>query len=61
MTDAGAGAPPAAGAEPVFGDGARLAVGFSRALRHNGLRVPPSATLSFAQSLALVGVDRPAQ
>ena len=38
------------------GDGERLAVGFSRVLRGAGLRVPPSATISFAEALALVGV-----
>lgn len=67
MTDAGPpvaapAGPAATGAtEPLAGiagggDGERLAVGFSRVLRGVGLRVPPSATISFAESLALVGV-----
>ncbi len=58
MTDGGAAAPAAGGAQLIAegGDGERLAVGFSRALRHNGLRVPPSATINFAQALARVGV-----
>lgn len=57
MTDA----PPA---EPVDGavdggggdGGERVAVGFCRVLRRAGLRLPPSATIHFAEALAQVGV-----
>ena len=38
------------------GDGERLAVAFCRVLRRTGLRVPPSATIHFAEALTLVGV-----
>ena len=38
-------------------DGERLAVGFCRVLRGAGLRVPASATISFTESLGLVGVE----
>ncbi|MEL6985107.1 MAG: VWA domain-containing protein [Actinomycetota bacterium] len=53
-------APPAEPLDAVFGggDGERLAVGFSRALRQAGLKVPPSATIAFAEALGLVGVER---
>ena len=36
--------------------GERLAVGFCRVLRRAGLRVPPSATIHFAEALAQVGI-----
>lgn len=35
----------------------RLAVGFSRVLRHAGLRVPASATINFTQALGAVGIS----
>lgn len=34
----------------------RLAVGFSRVLRHAGLKVPASATINFTQALGAVGI-----
>lgn len=37
-------------------DGERIAVGFCRVLRRSGLRVPPSATVHFAEAVTLVGV-----
>src|ERR1039458_7086290 len=40
-------------------DLAALATGFSRSLRRTGLDAPPSATIDFAEALALLGTDRP--
>ena len=40
-------------------DLAALATGFSRSLRGAGLDAPPSATIDFAEALALVGTDEP--
>ena len=40
-------------------DLAALATGFSRSLRAAGLDAPASATIDFAEALALVGTDRP--
>ncbi len=37
--------------------GETLAVGFARALRRAGLRVPASATINYVQALGLVGVE----
>ena len=37
--------------------GERLAVGFCRALRRAGVRLPPSATVNFVEALGLVGVE----
>ncbi len=37
--------------------GERLAVGFCRVLRRAGLRLPPSATISFVEALGLVGAE----
>lgn len=37
--------------------GERLAVGFCRVLRGAGLRLPPSATISFVEALGLVGAE----
>jgi uncharacterized protein len=36
----------------------RIAVGFARLLRQAGVAIPPDTTLTFARSLAAVGVDR---
>jgi uncharacterized protein with von Willebrand factor type A (vWA) domain len=41
-------------------DLAALATGFSRSLRGAGLDAPPSATIDFAEALALIGTDQPA-
>jgi uncharacterized protein len=38
------------------GDGERVAVGFCRVLRRAGLRLPPSATIHFAEALGEVGI-----
>jgi uncharacterized protein with von Willebrand factor type A (vWA) domain len=43
--------------EAGTGSGERIAVGFCRVLRRAGLRVPPSATINFAEALGLVGVE----
>ncbi len=40
-------------------DLAALATGFSRSLRRAGLEAPPSATLDFAEALALLGTGNP--
>lgn len=37
--------------------GESLAVGFSRVLRHGGMKVPASATINYAQALGVVGLD----
>jgi uncharacterized protein len=47
--------------DPIVRDGAehdRLAVAFARVLRGAGLEVPVGATLTFAEGLAAVGLDR---
>jgi len=41
-------------------DLAALATGFARSLRGAGLDAPPSATIDFAEALALVGTNEPA-
>ncbi|HVB52543.1 MAG TPA: VWA domain-containing protein [Acidimicrobiales bacterium] len=41
-------------------DLAALATGFSRSLRASGLDAPPSATIDFAEALALLGTSEPA-
>jgi len=40
-------------------DFAAVATGFARSLRRAGLEAPPSATLDFAEALALLGAARP--
>ena len=37
--------------------GERVSVGFCRSLRAAGLKVPPSATINFAEALAVVGAE----
>ena len=44
---------------PVTSDLAQLATGFGRSLRRSGLDAPPSATIDFAQALALLGTTTP--
>jgi len=46
---------------PVSTDLAALATGFARSLRAGGLDAPASATIDFAEALALLGVDQPDQ
>jgi len=43
----------------VTNDLAALATGFSRSLRASGLDVAPSASIDFAEALALLGTERP--
>ena len=45
--------------ETASTDLAALATGFSRSLRAGGLEAPASASIDFAEALALVGTDRP--
>ena len=49
----GANEPPASGADR----GERLAVGFCRALRAAGIRLPSSATINYVQAIGLVGAE----
>ncbi len=48
---------PTALESPPSPDGERMAVAFCRMLRAAGLRLPPSSTINFVQSLGLVGVE----
>ncbi len=49
--------PEVASDAPASWDGTRLSVGFSRVLRAAGLKVPASATIRYAEALAIVGLD----
>jgi len=44
---------------PATTDLAELATGFARSLRSTGLDAPPSATIDFAEALALLGTTTP--
>ena len=46
---------------PASTDLAALATGFARSLRAGGLEAPASATIDFAEALALLGTERPDQ
>ncbi len=55
VTDADAADRPSVAAS--MPEGERVAVGFSRVLRHGGMNVPASATINYAQALGVIGLD----